>query len=100
MTDERPMTNPGAAEPSETTDAMALIEKASALFAYQHPQLVGPALADLMAKWLAGHVVLGNPKATRKVRQRVLEIQLRAIWQFVNLIDKMATEPAAGETRQ
>jgi hypothetical protein len=102
MTDQ-PVTNLNEAEMPETAAAMALIDKTAALFAFKHPALIGPALADLMATWLSGHIVLDgdakeDAKETKKMRHTVLDIQMRAVWQLVALKD--ADRKARGEKPQ
>jgi hypothetical protein len=92
MTNARPTTKLNQAEAPETDEAMALIEKASVLFAYKHPQLVGAALTDLMATWMSGHLVVDekgkeDAPATRRMREQVIKIQMRAVWQMVELRD-------------
>jgi hypothetical protein len=76
------------AEVPETGETMDLIRQTSALFAGKHPAMVAPALASLMATWLSGHVVLGDPKETKRMREEMLKIQLTAVWRFVDLNDQ------------
>jgi hypothetical protein len=92
MTDARPTTKLNEVEQPETGEAMALIDQTAALFAYKHPQLVGAALTDLMATWLSGHLVVDengkeDAPATRRMREQVIKIQMRAVWQMVELRD-------------
>jgi hypothetical protein len=92
------MTDPLEDIAPETVEATALIQQTSALFAGKHPALVGPALASLMATWLWGHVAIDrdskmvDAKETKRMREQVLKIQLKAIWQFIELNDSIREE--------
>jgi hypothetical protein len=62
-----------------TSEAIiALAEKIIPLLADKHPTLVGGALAELTAIWLAGHIG-ANPKETRAERAQLLAAQMLAI---------------------
>lgn len=51
----------------------------------QRPEIVGAVLADLVAIFLASHVVLGNPEETAKVREDELAILLGLVRQLLPL---------------
>jgi hypothetical protein len=51
----------------------------------QDPELVGGVLADLLAIFLAGHVVVGSKPETDKLREDVLAIHLEAVRQLVTI---------------
>ena len=43
------------------------------------PEVQGILLADLVAIWLAGHLVVGDAPATAKLRETLLRAHLRAV---------------------
>lgn len=45
----------------------------------QPPELQGAVLGDLVAIWLAGHVVLGDPEGTEQLRRELLVELLKAV---------------------
>jgi hypothetical protein len=55
--------------------AMALFENdLRPLFEGKAPQVVSVALMESVATWLAGHVVPGNPEASRAIRTEVARL--------------------------
>jgi hemerythrin len=58
---------------------MELVERVRPLFAGQDPAVVGAALADLTAIWLASHVVRGDPKETDALRGRLMLAHMQAV---------------------
>lgn len=53
------------------------------LLAGKTPTVQGAVLADLLALWLAGHVVLGDPAATEELRADLLAHHVRAVLRLV-----------------
>jgi hypothetical protein len=47
------------------------------------PMVQGGALADLVATFIAGHIVEGDPEATYQMREVELELLFRAVRQLV-----------------
>jgi len=52
------------------------------------PEEQGAALADLLATWLAGHLVKGDPAATAELRQGLLDMHLAQVAELVALHHK------------
>ena len=66
-------------KPSTQTTAeqvAPIVQSIRPLLAGKPPELQGAVLADLLAIWLAGHTVQGDPAATRQLRTEVLEAHL------------------------
>lgn len=57
---------------SDARKVVALVNRIRPVLAGQPPQLVGAALADLLAVWLVSHSVEGDENATRDVRAELL----------------------------
>ena len=55
-----------------------LVEKIAPMLAGEHPLVVGGALADLLAIWLAGHLG-GGAKATKAYREEILKLHIEAV---------------------
>lgn len=55
-----------------TAPVRKIVAEARPIFAGQASSHVGAALADLLAIWLAGHFVPGNPESTRGLREALL----------------------------
>jgi hypothetical protein len=73
--------------------AEALVKQIMPLMAGKGPDVQSAALADLMAMWLAGHVVRGDPEATERLRKEILEPWLETVWQLVPLNYAANIEP-------
>jgi hypothetical protein len=57
----------------------ALVDRISPLL-HRHSEAVQSAvLADLLAKWIAGHVVLGDPLATTLLRGKLLREHMKLV---------------------
>jgi hypothetical protein len=55
-------------------------------------------LADLLAIWLAGHVVFGDANATKRIRERALKLHISQVWRLVKVNAKiLGTEPGASQ---
>lgn len=65
-----------------------LAAKIHRLLAGKGPEVQGAAIADLTAIWLHGHLVLGDPAATDKIRREIFEHQCQLIWQLVEHYDQ------------
>lgn len=49
-----------------------------------HPSpLQGAALADLLAIWLAGHMIKGNPTATDRLREDILALHVEKVRELI-----------------
>jgi hypothetical protein len=56
-------------------------------------QVQGAALADLLAMWLAGHVIQGDPEETKRMRETMLELHLVAVRALIDINYKTSVEP-------
>ena len=77
----------------QATEVMALVHAIRPLLAGRSPEVQGAVLADLLAMWLAGHVMLGDPKATKRMRDETLEVHLKGVRALIDLNYKMSIEP-------
>jgi hypothetical protein len=77
----------------EATEAMELVAAIRPLLAGKSEHVQSAVLADLLASWLAGHVMLGDPKETRKVRKQMLKMHLVAVEALIDINYKMSVEP-------
>ena len=77
----------------QATEVMELVRAIRPMLANRTPEVQGMALADLLAAWLAGHVLLGNPKETRKMRKQMLKGHLVAVEGLIEVNYKMSVEP-------
>lgn len=67
-------------KPTEDADAaVRLAEKARPIFAGQPQEIVAGALADLVALWLAGNVIPGDPKKTERMREELLKDHVKVV---------------------
>lgn len=74
----------------EAFAADALVESLKPLFAGHNPGVQGAALADLLAIWLAGHIIVGDADATRTLRAGLLAHHCSAVRMLVDLYDEAA----------
>lgn len=77
----------------DATEAMELARAISPMLAGRKAGVQGAALAELLAMWLAGHVQLGDPKETRKVRKQMLRMHLAAVEGLIDINYKISVEP-------
>ncbi len=64
-------------------DIETLVERIRPLLAGRSPETQGAALADLVAIWLAGHIVQGNPAATDELREEMLEAHTAVVRELI-----------------
>jgi hypothetical protein len=77
----------------DAKEVFALTSAVRPLFEGKSAQVQGAVLADLLAMWLAGHVQRGDPRATKAMREQVLEMHLVAVRALVDINYKMTVEP-------
>ena len=77
----------------DATEAMELVAAIRPMLAGRRPEVQSAALADLLAQWLAGHVMLGDPKQTRKKRKQMLKMHLVAVEALIDINYKISVEP-------
>jgi hypothetical protein len=77
----------------QATEVMELVAAIRPLLAGKNELVQSAVLADLLASWLAGHVMLGDPKETRKARKQMLKMHLVAVEALIDINYKMSVEP-------
>ena len=60
-----------------------LVESIRPLLAGRSPHTQSAALADLLAIWLASHIIHGNPAATDKLREELLEAHIEVVRELI-----------------
>jgi hypothetical protein len=78
---------------SEADEVVALVAAARPLLMGKPKEVQGAALADLLAIWLASHVVRGDPAATKRWRAAILKLHLKAVRQLVPINYQALVEP-------
>lgn len=77
--------------------ALELMERVRPLFAGVNPDIVGAVLADLLATLLAGHIVEGDPTATRQLRKELLQFHIAQVRQLIPINEQAILEREAEE---
>lgn len=77
----------------DAAEGMALVKKIRPLLAGKDPSVQGAVLADLLAAWLAGHVQLGDPEQTKRIRELMLEAHIVGVKALIDINYKMTVEP-------
>ena len=77
----------------DASAVFALTKAIRPLLAGKPAQVQGAVLADLLALWLAGHVMRGDPKATEAMREEALDMHLKAVRALIDINYKMSVEP-------
>ena len=77
-----------------------LVRQIRPLLLGKDPDVQGAALADLLAMWLAGHVMRGDPKMTKKLREMMLKAHIVAVRGLIPLNYKIHVEPQLKERTQ
>jgi hypothetical protein len=72
-----------------TTDIEDIVERVGPILAGNPPEVVGAALADLFAMWLAGHFDERGPAATAELREELIAKWLEAARQLIEPNEKM-----------
>lgn len=73
--------------------AFALVQRISPLLADQEPAVQGAALADLLATFLAGHVVVGSFEESEHLRDHYLALHVELVRKLIPENYKMRIEP-------
>lgn len=84
----------------ETLEVVELVRQISPLLVGKSANVQGAALADLLAIWLAGHVIRGDPKMTKKMREMMLKAHIVAVRGLIPLNYKTYVEPQLKEQTQ
>jgi hypothetical protein len=77
----------------QANEVLALVKEIRPLLAGRDANVQGAVLADLLAMYLAGHVQLGDPKATKRMREQVLKLHLTGVRALIDINYQMTVEP-------
>jgi hypothetical protein len=77
-----------------------LVDRIKPILAGEAPNVQGAVLADLLAMWLAGHVIMGDPKETEKMRERALEIHIATVRALIPIEYETRIEPEIRRRQQ
>jgi predicted ABC-class ATPase len=66
-----------------TDDVMRLVEEIKPLLAGKSAFIQGAVLADLLAIFLAGHIVPGDQAATNQLREDILSMHIEQVRELV-----------------
>jgi hypothetical protein len=79
---------------SDAADAAEALAKACyPILAGQGALVQGAALAELVARHLAGHVILGDPAKTKQLRAELLDEFVKTVRDLVPIIDEGEIQP-------
>jgi len=70
---------------SDPQDVEAIVASIRPLLNGQPMEVQGAVLADLLATFLAGHVVIGDPEETRALRAGLLDLHIRLVRDLIEL---------------
>jgi hypothetical protein len=68
---------------TDTWDVTELYDLIGSLLAGKPSQVQGAALADLLATWLAGHIVKDDKRETDRMRERLLKMHVKTVRQLI-----------------
>jgi hypothetical protein len=77
----------------EVKQVQFIVKAASALLQGKPPQVQGAALADLLAMWLAGHLILGDPKKTKRLREGMIAEHMKTVRDLIEINYRDRIEP-------
>lgn len=63
--------------------APEIAERIYPMLAGLHPTVQGAIVTDLVAMWIAGHVVEGDPKDTDRLRKFLMEQHIKLVVQLI-----------------
>jgi len=73
----------------ELTDhALALAAMCHVVFSGEEPEVVGAALAEVMATFLTGHRLAGDPRSEREMREVVFQQWITTVRDLLLIYDK------------
>ena len=65
-----------------------LTRRIAPILSGQSPPIIGGALAQLLASWLAGHVVVDDQKATDSLRSDLLDMHFEAVLSLIPMNER------------
>jgi hypothetical protein len=84
----------------ETKDALSVAEQCYPILAGHGPTIQGAALCELVARHLAGHVVLGDAAATAEMRRNLLAAFIQTVEALVPVVDESVIQPELNRRTQ
>ncbi len=72
----------------------SIVDAIRPILAGHPPDLQGAALADLLAIWLAGHIIPGQPAKTKALRKRLLTMHVAIVRELIPVSEAMFVSPA------
>lgn len=69
--------------PDMAAEVGQIVERVRPSLAGRSPEVQGAVLADLLAMWLAGHIVKDDPAGTDALREELLEMHLRTVRKLI-----------------
>lgn len=78
-------------EKPQSTDALsddAATRQIYDLLAGRGAMTQGAIIADLVARWLAGHIIPGDPWETQSYRAQLLELHIATVKQYLPIADE------------
>ena len=83
--DPRPTPRPVVRMTPDACEICAILEAIKPLLAGRAAAVQGTVLADLLATWLAGHLVEGDEAASRQLRSDLLASHVDAVWMLTEV---------------
>lgn len=76
------------AQAAEANDLSEMIwPLVASLLAGKAPEVQGAVLADLIAVWLSGPLIVGDKRATARLRRQRFDAHCRVVWKLVAYYD-------------
>jgi hypothetical protein len=72
----------------DVLEAIGLVERIRPIFAGRRPEIIGAALADLLAMLLVAHSVPGDATATAEIREELLQVHLEQMRPLIAINEK------------
>lgn len=66
-----------------------LVEQIKPILAGQRPHIQSAALADATAIYLAGHIIIGDPEGTERMRAELFDVFIAAVRELVPVNEKI-----------
>lgn len=82
----------------DACEICAILEAIKPLLAGRAAAVQGTVLADLLATWLAGHLVEGDEAASRQLRSDLLASHVDAVWMLTEVNAEVNAAIIHGET--
>lgn len=60
-------------------EVFRLVESIGQVLTGRDPAIQSAVLADLLATWLAGHIAVGDDRATKRLRERLLSEHIKLV---------------------